>query len=371
MLATTLHSATWGFYYSFTRWYLIEELGAGADVVMTLTGLEWGFVGLSPLSSHLGRTLGERSLIGIGSLTAVPLFMGFILRDPFLLVLLLSAGMIPWSLGWPAVLSSYMNNVERNLGREYGYMTSLTGVGYCVGALLSNLVYTRLGPLASFTMVGALYLATFILFYLYYPRESRSNIGKAGAETKALTPRYLAVFVASFALAVAVRETLYSRAPVKIIYVVKELSGEENAQLLYTIVYSVIPAVLSVPARILAGRLTDSAGPVRVYLSTVLAYGLIYFAMMYSWNYIALIVWATPLYPFLDTAVTTLLAGRSKGSEMTKSMSISIVASAIGGLIVALLPHVGVGYGGIDAIIVVFIALSAVTGASLGAWERR
>lgn len=362
MLATTLHSATWGFYYSFTRWYLIEELRAGADIVMTLTGLEWAFVGLSPLSSYLGKTLGERGLIGIASLTAIPLFTGFIVKDPSLLILLLSAGMMPWSLGWPAVLSSYMNNVRGTLGKEYGYMTSLTGVGYCAGALLSNVVYTRLGSFASFIVVGALYLATFALFYLYYPGGSQPTRQKARTGTETLTLRYLAVFTASFALAVATRETLYSRAPVKIIHVVKELSGEENAQMLYTIVYSVIPAVLSVPVRILAGRLVDSAGPLRLYLSTVIGYGIIYFAMMYSGSYIALIVWTIPLYPFLDTAVTTLLAAKSRENEMTKSMSINILASAIGGLIVALLPHVNIRYGGIDVLIAVFVALSAVTG---------
>lgn len=353
-VAATLYMTTWGLYFSFTRRYIGVELGGGLQSIILITGLEWGFTLLAVAAGRLTRRVGERNLILLGSAGCFSFLAAMATRNPTELAVILSLYSFTWALSWPPVLSTVLSDVSISPGRAYSYFTVGTGLGYSIGSACMGPVYGVAGPEGAFTTLALTHLITYSILLAFFPGNISSKTVKheVGEDfsTREVFGRLAPVLVA-LSLTVFARELLYSVAPSKLSKELESLVGSSSALTEYTlfgVVYGGFTAVLSIPARIVAGRLTDKHDPLKVFALVTVAYLLDYWFFVKSWGWASIIIWQLPLYPFLDTAINTYIAKQVPRNTMASGFGLVIAFDAVGGLM--LLPLLSNPYLSLDFI---------------------
>lgn len=337
-VAATLYMTTWGLYFSFTRRYISVELGGGLQSIILITGLEWGFTLLAVVSGRLTRRVDEKNLILLGSAGCLPFLAAMTTRDPTELAVVLSFYSFTWAVSWPPVLSTVMSDASISPGRAYSYFTIGTGLGYSIGSACMGPIYGVAGPEGAFTALTLAHLAAYSILIAFFPKNINSKTFKhEGREDLSIkgTVNRLAPVLVAVSLTVFARELLYSVAPSKLSAELESLVGSSSTLTEYTlfgIVYGGFTAVLSIPARVAAGRLTDKHDPLKVFALTTVAYLLDYWVFVKSWGWASILIWQLPLYPFLDTAVNTYIARQVPRSTMASGFGLAIAFDAIGGL---------------------------------------
>lgn len=335
-LGAVLSSLTWGLYFSFTRRYIVVELGGGLQAIILITGLEWGFTLFSVISGKLVKRVGDRNLVSLGITGAVPFLLALSTREPLTLSIILSFSSLSWALSWPSILTTVFSGSGVSPGRAYSYFTVGTGIGYSVGSSIMGIFYGLIGAEGLFVIIAATYFLTYLIFIVFFPGETTQ------AEPEADKPsntnwnlKKLSVVLLALSLTVLSRELLYAAAPSKLSLELENLLGvshERMEYLLFGVVYGGFTALLSIPARIAAGRLVDKYNPLTLFSLTTLAYMLVYWALVRSEGLLTLLIWQIPLYPFLDTAINTYIAKQALKETMTASFGVTIFFNALGGL---------------------------------------
>jgi MFS family permease len=334
-LAAALGSFMWGIYFSFTRRYLSVELGGGTRAVLLITGLEWMYAFFAVLAGRLVGALGGRNLVRLSTAGFLPLLAATALRDPNLLALVLSLTSLTWSISWPAILSAVFSSSRGRYGRAYSIFTLGTGLGWSAGSVAMGFIYSAGGPVLVLSTCSLLYLLSYLTFSELYPvgAEPRSEDPREGLREV----RRLWYILVPYTLIVFSRELYYSVAPVKLSVELAKLlrnSPEDLQYVAFGIAYGGITSVLSVPTRVICGRLADLYNPLLLLVASSFAYLASYWGFVLTEGLVSIAIWQLPLYPLVDTAVSVGLARSASGSARTTALGASVAFSALGGLAV-------------------------------------
>lgn len=334
--AATMNTITWGIYFSFTRRYIGVELGGGIHALLLITGLEWLYVLFALLAGRFSKRIGERKSVLVGALGAVPFAVSTLLRDPIGLALVLSLTSLTWSITWPLVMNAVFSGVGMKLGRAYSLFTIGTGLGFSVGSSVMGLLYYAGGPTFVFTLCSVLHVATYSIFYVFYPERGGGQESDGGRPEAGLSwVRGLGYVFIAYALLVFCREAYFSVAPVKLSTEISRIlpgASEESQYLVFGVLYGGLTAFLSVPVRLAVGFLVDRYDP-RVLLTASFAlYMMSYWLFILLEGLASVIVWQLPLYPVVDTSINVLLAKSTTGGSRTHALGAGMAFSAIGGL---------------------------------------
>jgi len=339
-VATILSSTTWGLYFSFTRYYLAVELGGGSQPILLISGLEWFYTLFAPASGGLVKLIGDRGVVALGILGFLPLLTGYLIRDPYHLALTLSLSSISWAISRPAIVSAVLSHSGGAPGRAYGIFTIGSSAGYSLGTVLMGLLRGSIGALEVFAAMAVLHVATYSLYLIFYPAP-RPPVSGSGCEGG--TARYgaagsflgLSPVLLSISMIVLSRELLYSIAPTKIDSEVERVFGAAGGparHILFGLFFGGITSLLSIPARIAAGVLSDRYSPLCILGAVGVAYTAVYWGFAVFEGVVPLLIWQIPLYPFLDVAANTYMAKMAPRGHMTTMLGAVLTFSAIGGL---------------------------------------
>jgi MFS family permease len=332
-LGAILNTFTWGLYFSFTRRYIGVELGGGLHAIMFITGLEWGLTLFAAIVGKLAKYVGDKNLVLLGITGAIPFLLALTTREPLTLSLILSLSSLSWALSWPSILTAVFSSSRASPGRAYSFFTLGTGIGYSVGSSVMGVFYSLVGPEGVFIILAITYSLTYLIFVMFFPKEverGMSGASNQGWDFRAFLPVLLALSLTVFS-----RELLYAIAPTKLsleLEGVLDTSSKWLEYVLFGVIYGGFTALLSIPARVFAGRLADRYNPLRLFSLTTLAYMLVYWGFVKSGGLLTLLIWQIPLYPFLDTAINTYIAKRTSRENMTTGFGITIFFNALGGL---------------------------------------
>ncbi len=333
-LGATLNSSIWGLYFSFTRRYLSVELGGGTYVILLITGLEWLFTLFAVLSGKLAERVGGRYVTLLGVSGALPFIAALNVYDPNLLAVVLSLASFSWAIAWPSILSAVLSDGTPTPGRAYSYFTIGSGLGFSLGSAVMGALYGLAGPEGVFTAIAAMYVVTYSLFFLLYPTNVFKVSEVKGGGTLEVINKLLPV-LAAFSLTIFAMELLHSVAPVKLSSEIQKLLNTRSELVEYAVfgvVFGSFTALLSVPARIAAGRLSDRFNPLIILATTSSAYLITYWLFVSTTGLIPVIIWQLPLYPFLDVSINTYIAKYLPKHGMTSGFGTALMFSAFGGL---------------------------------------
>lgn len=334
-IAVTISSMGWGLHFAFVTRYLAIELRGGSTATIAFIGLGWLFTLLGILAGKIASTIGERKAILLGALQAIPMFTGLFVKDPLLLASLLSIATFPWILHWSIVLKIIFSRAGQKPGREYSEITVGTGIGFAAGSSISGPLYAIGGASGVFTLNAVLLFIPPLVYYLSYPTDSRELRSNSKVSVFNVVKKVFSALM-SLALVVFSRELLYSLAPIKLNASIEEALPtlpEWAKYAIYGLAYSG-GALISPLAKLLAGYLVDSRGPVKVYAYTALSYTLLYWSFMKTSGLVPIILWQLPLFPFLDTAFNVYIAKKLAREELVTGFGASYTFTAIGGALI-------------------------------------
>lgn len=335
-LGAALNTTTWGLYFSFSRRYLSVELGGGTQVILLITGLEWVFTLFAVISGKLVERLGGRYVILLGITGVLPFVAALRVYDPTVLAIMLSFASFSWAISWPSILSTVFSGDSIMPGSAYSYFTIGSGLGYSIGSMIMGPLYSSLSAVGVFTTIIIIYLVTYLIFFIHYPIKESLRRGMEGKEGSSNTFHTLLLVLVALSLTVFARELLYSVAPIKLTYEVRKVFAPSSELLDYTLFgmfFGGLTALLSVPARVVAGKLSDRYNPLYLLSITSAAYLVTYWLFVTTEGLIPVLVWQLPLYPFLDVSINTYIAKYVPKHTMTLGFGTVLMFSAIGGLL--------------------------------------
>lgn len=340
-IAATVLNIGWGLHFAFFTRYIAVELRGGLNSMLVFTGLGWFFVLLGVLAGEIANRLGERKAILLGVFQALPILVGIVVKDPIALAALLSVSAFPWVVSWSVVLKVIFAGAGARPGREYSKITLGTGAGYAIGSMISGPVYAMCRAEGVFILNAVLLLAPPLMWYCSYPRELQQH-GNMRVNLTSVVKKTLLPLI-SLTLVVFTRELLYSLAPVKLNTSIEEVLPavpEWAKYSIYGLVYSG-GALISPAARLLAGYLVDTYGPLWVYVYTTMGYLALYWSFTSTSALIPLLLWQIPLYPMLDTAYSVYIAKKLSREELVTGFATAQAFTAIGGMLVLPLLYLG------------------------------
>ncbi|MEM4970495.1 MAG: MFS transporter [Sulfolobales archaeon] len=339
LLAIFLTNMTWGLYFVSTRHYLSVELGGGAGIILFIAGLEWLYMLFAIFAGRLSRILGARQLIFLGFLGAVPPIIAIYVKDPYLLSIILSSSNLPWALSWPIIVSAIMGYGGDKPGIAYGFFTVGSSIGYSIGSICSGILRSIGGIPLVLISISIFYILSYsIYFKLYQSREYNAERGSVyGNELGISENIYPLIYVlASYSLIVLSRELLYSIAPYRIdAEIARVFPGinDSSRYVLFAIFFGGLTSILSAPARILAGILSDRYNPIYLLMVIGMGYLSIYWLFAMGEGIFVLLAWQIPLYPFLDVSINTYIARYYHGEARIFGLGAVLFSSSIGGLL--------------------------------------
>lgn len=340
-IISTLESVGWGLYFTFIVRYISVVLGGETRSLIVFLASNWGFTLLSILIGGFLRTLGERRTLLLGVLCSLPPLVILFSYNPFVIGIVASMSAFPWGLMWSIVLKDIFTGSEKVTGLRYGLFTAGRGLGFFAGSLLTGLLYA-VSNVAGVVLAISVILLTSALCYYYlyggsnYNRKTRSvGVGPI--------IRKLWVFYVSLVFTIFARELFYSIAPPKLDSDIKLVLRELPEWVAYTVfglVYSG-GALVSPVARFIAGKLVDKHGPRLIYISTVLAYVITYWAFVKTTGLTSILIWQIPLFPFLDTSLNVYIAKQLAHELIPLGVAAGLTFTSIGGLLVVLMLALG------------------------------
>ncbi|MCX8186212.1 MAG: MFS transporter [Sulfolobales archaeon] len=334
-LGAALNTANWGLYFSFSRRYLSVDLGGGTQSVLLITGLEWVFTLFAIASGKLVQVLGGRYVVFLGVTGFIPFIAALGIHNPMTLAVVLSFASFSWAISWPSILSAVFSG-GISPGKAYSYFTLGSGLGYSFGSLAMGPIYSALRAEGVFTTMAVIYLLTYLIFFIQYPTKGPSRHGLRDVSESPNAILKLIPVLTAFSFIVFARELLYSIAPLKLTYEIREVFTPTSELVEYTLfgtVFGGITALLSVPARVLAGKLSDRYNPAKILFAISIAYLITYWLFVTTEGLIPIIVWQLPLYPFLDVSINTYIARYVPRHAVTLGFGTVLTFSAIGGLL--------------------------------------
>ena len=349
--ASFIHSAAWGLYFAFTRFYIVNELGGGYTALLLLTSAEWGLPALSIIWGTLADKYGRRRFVLLGTTGACAFIIATYITDPIPFVITLSYASLAWGLAWPSVLAPILSSSE-GMGYRYGLFTIGSAIGWSIGSSIMGFIYNYLGPCGVLYSMSLLYATSYLLYTLFFPRNY-AQFQSVGTPSKS----FLRVVVNMLLLLIAIAlttfgiEVSFNVMAVKLrseISKVFSYSSKGTDAILFGILYGGLTAILSIPMRIIAGKIVDRWDPLCLFIVIDLIYAVYIVCLAVSHGIVTIILWQIPLYPFYDVSVYTATSKYASTEFKAGVAGATLAAQSIGGLIVALVGPIidvmGVGF---------------------------
>jgi len=288
-------------YYTYSRPYLMERLGASSYyIVGILLAAEQIPAVLSIVSGFLADYFGRRKLLLIGytDLALYPI-MGYV--EPTLIPMVIGIKTLMGSLIGPAVTGTVLHATNRS-GYKYSLLAMASTIGWVLGGIVPGLLINLVGSAGLFILAGLLSGLSTSLQYIFYP-----NID-AGGEKIALSDLET-VFNRTWDLLLI--NTL-ANASLSLFFTMVSLKiyGELNNLLIYGVALSSSTALAGAFVRPLSGKLVDKYDPVKIIILSLTAYIIVDTGLYISSGLPLIILWILPIYPFRDTATTIALSRR-------------------------------------------------------------
>lgn len=360
--ASFIHSAAWGLYFAFTRFYIVTELYGGYTPLLLLASAEWGLPALSIIWGALADKYGRRKFVLLGTTGALAFIIAAHITDPILFVIALSYASLAWGLAWPSILAPILTSSE-GVGYRYGLFTIGSAIGWSIGSSIMGIIYNYLGPCGVLYSMSLLYTASYLLYTLFFPHNygQLQNIGTSSKVFLRIVMRMLLLLIA-IALTTFGIEVIFNVMAVKlqseINRVFSHVDKEANV-VLFGILYGGLTAVLSIPMRIIAGKIVDKWDPLCLFIAIDLVYAAYIVCLAVSYGIVTIILWQIPLYPFYDVSVCTSTSRYAPPQFKAGVAGATLAAQSIGGLVVALVGPIidvmGMGF----AMFIAYLAIIA------------
>ncbi len=305
---------------------------ASRDLVKSVLGNNYGFIGLlvaaenipsmiSVLMGGLSDIIGRRRLVLLG-LPGVPALALMYLTGIKYLPILAGVYVTFWTLAIPAVTGTLLD-MTRSSGRHYSIYAMFGSAGWGLSGVVAGYMASRLGDRAVFALASTLLATALILAYIKHPG------GGGGVSLKDVLRGAKAVSLPLMAasLTLAATELFYGAFSLK-------LRGIAGSSQLFGILYATVPAVTGVIARPVAGVVVDRLRPLKSFLCVLAAYSLLLPGMALLNGVPAVILWAVPVWPFMDQSTVMLISKSLPRSLQGLAIGVVNTAYSIGGVAV-------------------------------------
>ncbi len=305
-LANFMGSLGWGIYYSISRPYYSDVLGATYTMIMIIASSEWGPGLTSTLWGYLGDRYGRNKVLPFGALAYT---LSLVPLVPLQLVpLVVAVASLGWAIAWPSILAMVsLLSSEEHVGKSYGYFAVGGSLGWATSGVLVGLLKPLLGFKLVLLLTGVLAGTAYVIAFMI----SRIR-GEAGLETvnvfKELRGPLLIVAVIQVILTLGF-DFAYN---LFLVHFYSDIGGDI---LVYGLVVTSLPAFIGALLRPLAGSIVDRLGGIRTIALVVLAYSLDFIGLSYARGIYSVILWIIPIYVFYDTGMVKLaseVSGREK-----------------------------------------------------------
>lgn len=321
-LANFMGSLGWGIYYSVSRPYYSDILGATYTMVMIIASSEWGPGLTSTLWGYLGDRYGRNKVLPFGALAYT---LSLVPLVPLQLVpLVVGIASLGWAIAWPSVLAIVsLLSSEEHVGKSYGYFAIGGSLGWGMSGILVGLLKPLLGFKPVLLLTGLLAGTAYIIAFMI----SRAR-GEVRLETvnvfKELRGALLVVAVIQVLLTLGF-DFAYN------LFLVHFYSDIGSNILVYGLVVTSLPAFIGALLRPLAGLIVDKIGGIKTIALVILAYSLDFMGLSYARGIYSVILWIIPVYVFYDTGMIKLASEASGREKRGTAMGIVNTGTSLAG----------------------------------------
>ncbi len=315
-----------GMYMMLTRDYVKAALGYDYSFITLLVASETLPSIMSVVGGSIGDIIGRRKILGFSIFGSIPLTLMGILGISYLPLL---AGvysiMINISL---SIIMSALLHATKSSGRSYGYFMTYATLGWGLGGPLAGFLKPIIGLRSCFILVSLIYVISILIPYSVFPEIAMG--GKAELKDIIIGAKTVIYMFVAGSLVFAGLNLFFGNYSLRL----REISGSPEV---FGIIYTLLPAIIGALTRPFIGVLSDRIDPLIVALIGCIIEMVCIILLYYSWGLIAVIIWLTPAYPFLDQGFTMLLSRRLPGKLQALAAGIRVTMSSFGGLIVLVL----------------------------------
>ena len=333
---------------AFYMYFFLVNLGFGMyltisrDAVQALLGYEYSFMSLvvaaenipmvfAVIGGGLGDYLGRRTMVLLGFFSSIPLLLMGLL--PISYLPLLAAGYVFfWGISMPSITGALLH-ATRSSGIQYSIYAVFGTIGWGLGGPFSGLLIRIGGWSLAYYVAALTVLLGYVVAYVFFP--SHVVGGGAGFREIVSASRRVIFFFASSVLATAGFLLFFGNYAL----ILRSRIGDPG---LFGIVYTFIPALLGIMVRPFIGVLTERTEPSRIALTGILLYMAVITGLTYSTGLPMIILWALPVYPFLDQGFMLTFSRRLPGKLQAFASGIWSTALSLGGVIVLAISFTGV-----------------------------
>jgi MFS family permease len=325
---------------SFYIYFLLVNMGFGMyltisrDMVQRTMGLNYGFMTMlvaaenipsfiAVFSGGMGDVIGRRKMVLLGSASMLPLMMMVYLPVAWL-PSMAAAYVFLWSLAQPSVTGALLHATSSS-GFQYSIYAAFGTIGWGVGGPLAGIIVGRYGWSAAWLTASLITLTAFLIAYVFFPRHAVG--GEAHARDLVAASRIVAPVFLSATLALSGFLLFYGNYSI----VLRSRISDPG---LYGVVYTLIPSLVGVTVRPLIGLLSERIEAWLLALTGLLMYTVITLGLYLSSGIIMIILWAIPVYPFMDQGYVLTFSRLLKGSLQAFASGLWGTALSIGGIIV-------------------------------------
>ncbi len=315
-----------GMYMMLTRDYVKTLLGYNYSFMTLLVAFETLPSIMSVIGGSIGDIIGRRKVLGFSIVGLIPLALMGVLEIQYLPLLTgIYSAMISISL---SIIMGALLHATKSSGKSYGYFMTYATLGWGLGGPLAGFLEPIIGLRNCFLLVSLIYAISILIPYSVFPEIAIG--GEAGLKDIVIGAKTVIYIFIAGSLVFAGLNLFFGNYSLRL----REISGSPEV---FGIVYTLLPAIIGAITRPLIGILSDRIDPLIVALIGCIIEVVCIIMLYYSWGLIAVIVWLTPAYPFLDQGYTMLLSRRLPGKLQALAAGVRVTMSSFGGLIVLVL----------------------------------
>ena len=361
-----LYSSAYGSYVAVSRAMARDVLGADYTFLTYLIAAETVPSILAVFAGALADVVGRRRLMAIGFLSAVPLAV--MARSPLQLYPLLAGLHVTlFTISSPSVTGTYLAATSSS-GISYSYYGIGGSLGWAFGGVIGSALMGAFGAPASFTYSFMAVLAGFTFAYICYP--THIDLGKAASFKESLRAvRFARNALVPVILALIALELMWNASSYKIrVFVNSEGLGD----IVYGVIYVMVPGVLGAVLRPLAGYISDKYSVRSMFLISVLSYSAVFTAFTALPPPIFLVAWFIPVYQFFDqAAMMGISRALPRKYQATAAGAMSTAWTLAGISVLVLSPFMASAtLATINTLAAALFATSYVMGLAVGEWVR-
>ncbi|WFO75931.1 MFS transporter [Desulfurococcaceae archaeon MEX13E-LK6-19] len=351
-------------YFTYSRPYIIENLGEAYGLAALLASAELIPSIFSVVAGMIGDRIGRRNLILVGILRFPALtLLAYI--NPVYAPVAVALMYLGTALSAPSSLGTVLEAGGRS-GKIYAWITFFAGIGWALGGLVPGIFKQYIGGIGLFLLAGIFLAISPIIQFAYYPKglKGRSiSLQEVFEGIKRSTAVVLAILFSTAGLTM-----FYSLLLVKIYREVGNL-------FIYGLVTMSLAALTGSLMRPLSGKLVDKYDPDIVLALSLIAYMILNVFLYISSGLILLVLWLVPIFPFKDTAQTMSISRRLPPELQATAAGIIATVNSIAGLLIAAVsPEIaahGLLGGFIIQLFLLILSIAILYKAYKSAWKNR